>query len=148
MTVPVHHIEKLRAAATQVITGLHEMRQVFQEIEGFCLDWVDEVGALDEPHVIRAEEPTGQPEGATSAPEPAPTPEPEPEPAPEPTPEPEPAPEPEVTLEQARSAMVTLARTHGPDAAKKILTDLGYEKLTEVPAEKYADVMTAAEAAQ
>lgn len=138
MTVPVTQVKRLRDAATQVITGLVEMQQVVREIEGLALDWLDEAGNFDEPHVVQAE------------PEPAPEPEhtPEPEPAPEQTPEPEPAREPEVTLEQARSAMVTLARTKGPEAAKAILTDLGYEKLTDVPAEKYADVMTEAEAAQ
>lgn len=126
MTVPVTQVKRLRDAATQVITGLVEMQQVVREIEGLALDWLDEAGNFDEPHVVQAE----------------------PEPAPEQTPEPEPAREPEVTLEQARSAMVTLARTKGPEAAKAILTDLGYEKLTDVPAEKYADVMTEAEAAQ
>ncbi|MEJ6019853.1 hypothetical protein [Corynebacterium sp. H113] len=154
MTVPVTHLKKLRDAATQVITGMAEMQQVFREIEGFALDWADEAGNLDEPYVVQAyPEYVGNPEPAPSpAVEPVSNPEqlPEPDPQPEPEPEPEPQPEPEqtVTLEQVRAAMVKLARTHSTQAAKTILSDLGYTKLTDVPAAKLGDVLAAAETAQ
>lgn len=145
MTVPVNHIEKLRSAATQVITGLHEMRQVFQEIEGFCLDWVDEAGALDEPHVARAEEPTDQSEDATPAPEPVP----EPEPAP--TSEPEPAPEPEPehpTLEEVRGVLAALAQAGKADQVRDLLRTHGADKLSDVEPQHRATLITEAKAIQ
>lgn len=120
MTEYTQMLERYREAVTQVVLGLSTMQSITLDMERAVINLQEQMGVA----------------GVRPAPEP------------EPTPEPEPAPEHEVTLEQARSAMVTLARTKGPEAAKKILTDLGYEKLTDVPAEKYADVMTAAEAAQ
>lgn len=145
MTVPVDHIEKLRAAATQVITGLHEMRQVFQEIEGFCLDWVDEAGALDEPHVARAEEPASQSENATPAPEPVPEPEPtaEPEPAPEPEPEPE-----HPTLEEVRGVLAALAQAGKADQVRELLRTHGADKLSDVEPRHRAALITEAKAIQ
>ena len=133
MTVPVDHIEKLRSAATQVITGLHEMRQVFQEIEGFCLDWVDEAGALDEPQVIRAEEPTDQSENATPAPEPVP----------------EPAPEPEhPTLEEVRGVLAALAQAGKADQVRELLRTHGADKLSDVEPQHRAALITEAKAIQ
>ena len=143
MTVPVDHIEKLRSAATQVITGLHEMRQVFQEIEGFCLDWVDEAGALDEPQVIRAEEPTDQSENATPAPEPVPE--------PEPTAEPEPSPEPEPdhpTLEEVRGVLAALAQAGKADQVRELLRTHGADKLSDVAPQHRAALITEAKAIQ
>lgn len=143
MTVPVDHIEKLRSAATQVITGLHEMRQVFQEIEGFCLDWVDEAGALDEPHVARAEEPAEQPAVTT------PQPEPQPEPAPEPAPEPEPEPEPEhPTLEEVRGVLAALAQAGKADQVRELLRTHGADKLSDVEPQHRAALITEAKAIQ
>lgn len=133
MTVPVDHIEKLRSAATQVITGLHEMRQVFQEIEGFCLDWVDEAGALDEPQVIRAEEPTDQSENATQAPEPAPEPEPEPE---------------HPTLEEVRGVLAALAQAGKADQVRELLRTHGADKLSDVEPQHRAALITEAKAIQ
>ncbi|MBC6792669.1 rRNA biogenesis protein rrp5 [Corynebacterium sp. LK26] len=133
MTVPVDHIEKLRAASTKVITGLHEMRQVFQEIEGFCLDWVDEAGALDEPQVIRAEEPTDQSENATPAPEPVP----------------EPAPEPEhPTLEEVRGVLAALAQAGKADQVRELLRTHGADKLSDVEPQHRAALITEAKAIQ
>lgn len=133
MTVPVDHIEKLRSAATQVITGLHEMRQVFQEIEGFCLDWVDEAGALDEPQVIRAEEPTDQSENATPAPEPVP----------------EPAPESEhPTLEEVRGVLAALAQAGKADQVRELLRTHGADKLSDVEPQHRAALITEAKAIQ
>lgn len=133
MTVPVDHIEKLRSAATQVITGLHEMRQVFQEIEGFCLDWVDEAGALDEPQVIRAEEPTDQSENATPAPEPVPEPEPEPE---------------HPTLEEVRGVLAALAQAGKADQVRELLRTHGADKLSDVEPQHRAALITEAKAIQ
>lgn len=133
MTVPVDHIEKLRSAATQVITGLHEMRQVFQEIEGFCLDWVDEAGALDEPQVIRAEEPTDQSENATPAPEPVPEPEPEPE---------------HPTLEEVRGVLAALAQAGKADQVRELLRTHGADKLSDVEPQHRATLITEAKAIQ
>lgn len=133
MTVPVDHIEKLRSAATQVITGLHEMRQVFQEIEGFCLDWVDEAGALDEPQVIRAEEPTDQSENATPAPEPVPEPEPEPE---------------HPTLEEVRGVLAALAQAGKADQVRELLHTHGADKLSDVEPQHRAALITEAKAIQ
>lgn len=133
MTVPVDHIEKLRSAATQVITGLHEMRQVFQEIEGFCLDWVDEAGALDEPQVIRAEEPTDQSENATPAPEPVPEPEPEPE---------------HPTLEEVRGVLAALAQAGKADQVRELLRTHGADKLSDVAPQHRAALITEAKAIQ
>lgn len=133
MTVPVDHIEKLRSAATQVITGLHEMRQVFQEIEGFCLDWVDEAGALDAPQVIRAEEPTDQSENATPAPEPVPEPEPEPE---------------HPTLEEVRGVLAALAQAGKADQVRELLRTHGADKLSDVEPQHRAALITEAKAIQ
>lgn len=137
MTVPVDHIEKLRATATKVITGLHEMRQVFQEIEGFCLDWVDEAGALDEPHIARAEELAEQPAVTT------------PQPAPAPTSEPEPAPEPEhPTLEEVRGVLAALAQAGKADQVRELLHTHGADKLSDVEPQHRAALITEAKAIQ
>ncbi len=141
MTIPVDHIEKLRATATKVITGLHEMRQVFQEIEGFCLDWVDEAGALDEPHIARAEEPAEQPAVTTAQPEPAP------EPAPAPTSEPEPAPE-HPTLEEVRGVLAALAQAGKADQVRELLHSHGADKLSDVEPQHRATLITEAKAIQ
>lgn len=147
MTVPVDHIEKLRATATKVITGLHEMRQVFQEIEGFCLDWVDVAGALDEPHIARAEESAEQP--AVTTPQPAS--EPAPKPAPAPTSEPEPAPEPEPehpTLEEVRGVLAALAQAGKADQVRELLHTHGADKLSDVEPQHRAALITEAKAIQ
>lgn len=141
MTVPVDHIEKLRATATKVITGLHEMRQVFQEIEGFCLDWVDEAGALDEPHIARAEELAEQP--AVTTPQPAS--EPAPKPAPAPTSEPEPE---HPTLEEVRGVLAALAQAGKADQVRELLRTHGADKLSDVEPQHRAALITEAKAIQ
>ncbi|ABO49721.1 hypothetical protein Dred_1187 [Desulforamulus reducens MI-1] len=79
----------------------------------------------------------------------------EPEPAPEPEPEKtteEPASEnvndtqPEYTMEQVRAKLMALAQDGKQAQVKKIITDCGAKKLTDIPADKYAEVMAAAEA--
>lgn len=141
MTIPVDHIEKLRATATKVITGLHEMRQVFQEIEGFCLDWVDEAGALDEPHIARAEESAEQP--AVTTPQPAS--EPAPKPAPAPTSEPEPE---HPTLEEVRGVLAALAQAGKADQVRELLHTHGADKLSDVEPQHRATLITEAKAIQ
>jgi hypothetical protein len=68
-------------------------------------------------------------------------------PTPAPTPEVEaPAPAANVTLVQVRARLAELSSEGKKDAIKKLMTDFGVSKLTEVPEEKYSELMTAAEA--
>jgi hypothetical protein len=72
-----------------------------------------------------------------------------PAPAPAPTPEveaPAPAPAAPVTLVQVRARLAELSSEGKKDAIKKLMADFGVSKLTEVPEEKYSELMTAAEA--
>lgn len=133
MTVPVDHIQKLRDAATQIVTGLHEMRHVFQEIEGFCLDWVDDAGELDAPHVTH-----GEPSGNS---EPLPDPQPEPAPAPQPEPEPE-----YPSLEDVRAVLASLAQAGKGAQVKELITRHGADKLSDVAPEDRQALITEAEA--
>jgi hypothetical protein len=66
-------------------------------------------------------------------------------PTPAPTPEVE-APAANVTLVQVRARLAELSSEGKKDAIKKLMTDFGVSKLTEVPEEKYGELMTAAEA--
>jgi hypothetical protein len=69
--------------------------------------------------------------------------------APAPTPEveaPAPAPAANVTLVQVRARLAELSSEGKKDAIKKLMADFGVSKLTEVPEEKYSELMTAAEA--
>lgn len=45
------------------------------------------------------------------------------------------------TLEQVRKAFGDLSRAKGKDAAKGILSEMGYAKVTEILPDKYADAM-------
>ena len=72
----------------------------------------------------------------------APTPEQEPEPEQEQTPET--ATETEAadyTVEEVRRAFGDLSRAKGKEAAKGILAEMGYTKVTEIPYDKYAYAM-------
>jgi hypothetical protein len=53
---------------------------------------------------------------------------------------------PPVTLEQVRAKLGALSQNGKMPEVKAILTGLGYAKLTEVPADKYAEVLEKAEA--
>lgn len=74
-------------------------------------------------------------------------------PAEDPKPEPDKKPEapkedpekPKVTLEQVRAKLSALAQAGKQTEVKKLLTDLGAAKLTDVPAEKYGELLAAAE---
>ncbi len=63
-------------------------------------------------------------------------------------PEPEPAHEqaPTVTLEQVRAKLAALTQQGKQSEVKALLTKFGAKKLTEIPAEKYAELMKEAEA--
>lgn len=51
-----------------------------------------------------------------------------------------------VTLVQVRARLAELSSEGKKDAIKKLMADFGVSKLTEVPEEKYSELMTAAEA--
>jgi hypothetical protein len=65
--------------------------------------------------------------------------------APAPAPEIE-APAAPVTLVQVRARLAELSSEGKKEAIKKLMSDFGVSKLTEVPEEKYSELMTAAEA--
>lgn len=50
-------------------------------------------------------------------------------------------PEPVYAVEDIRSAFVKYAQSQGKDAAKELLGKYGASKVTEIPPEKYADIM-------
>lgn len=60
--------------------------------------------------------------------------------------DPKPDPAPVVTLEQVRTVMAAKSQAGKQVEVKKLLTDLGVVKLTEVPIGKYAELLKAAEA--
>lgn len=51
-----------------------------------------------------------------------------------------------VTLEQVRDKLQDLARGGKKDQVKKLIESFGAQKLTDIPAEKYAEVLAGAEA--
>lgn len=67
------------------------------------------------------------------------TPESEPDKAPSTTPAPT------VTLEQVRAKLAAISQSGKQSEVKKLLNDFGAKKLTDIPAEKYAELMAAAE---
>ncbi|MEW5952660.1 MAG: hypothetical protein AB1815_02725 [Bacillota bacterium] len=91
-------------------------------------------------------EAVAEPEKEDPKPEPTPEPEPEPTPTPEPAPEPEEAPEPAptVTREQVRARLTALSQDGKQAQVKELITSFGAKKLTDIPADKFADVLAAA----
>lgn len=72
-----------------------------------------------------------------------------PEPEPKettPAPDPAPAPQPSLTLVEVRSKLADLRRNGKGDEIKKLLKSFGAVKLTEVPEDKYPELMEKAEA--
>lgn len=108
MTVPTSHIQQLRESATKVITGLHEMRQIFQEIEGFCLDWIDDADVFTEPTVHPVEKQEPEPEPERVAP----------------------------TIEEVREILAALAQAGKADKVRELLAKHGAEKLSAVPTDQ------------
>jgi chemotaxis response regulator CheB len=51
----------------------------------------------------------------------------------------------DVTAEEVRAALTTLASTKGADAAKKLLADYGAKKLTDMAVQDYPELLAAAE---
>ncbi|MDQ7790449.1 MAG: hypothetical protein RDU41_10440 [Clostridia bacterium] len=94
-----------------------------------------------------------KPKATKRAKAPAETPEPvKEEPKPEPEPEVQPAPEapaepeaPAVTLEQVRAKLADLAKSGKQAEVKKLITKHGGTKLTDIPADKYAELLAEAE---
>lgn len=56
-------------------------------------------------------------------------------------------PQPEITMVEARERMNALRQAHGAKAVKAVLSEIGYPKFTDVPQEKYADLMVLCDAA-
>lgn len=56
-------------------------------------------------------------------------------------------PQPEITMVEARERMNALRQAHGAKAVKAVLAEIGYPKFTDVPQEKYADLMVLCDAA-
>ena len=48
----------------------------------------------------------------------------------------------EYTIEEVRKAFGEYAKSQGRDKAKGLLQEMGYGKVTEIPPERYAEVMT------
>ena len=74
--------------------------------------------------------------------------EPEPAPAPEPAPEPEPAPAPETaTLDMStvRARLSTISQSGKADAVKALIKTFGVSKLTDIPEERYTELLEKAE---
>ncbi len=88
--------------------------------------------------------PAGKP---AKKPEPVQESESEPESQPEPEAESQSEPEsaPTVTLEQVRAKLAALAQAGKQAQVKKLINDFGASKLTEIPAEKYPELLAAAE---
>lgn len=55
------------------------------------------------------------------------------------------APEKTVTLEQVRAKLASLSQAGKQVQVKELITSFGAKKLTEIPAEKYAEVLVKAE---
>lgn len=48
----------------------------------------------------------------------------------------------EYTIEEVRKAFGEYAKSQGRDKAKGLLQEMGYDKVTEIPPERYTDAMT------
>ncbi len=72
-------------------------------------------------------------------------PEPQQTPEPEPAPEPKPAPAPTVSLEEVRAKLAALSQSGKQAQVKELITKFGAQKLTEIPAEKYGELLAQAE---
>ena len=90
----------------------------------------------------RANEPAPELTLDATEPEPAPMAAPEPAPEPEVTPEPEPEPEQDTTptKDYMKTVLIAAANTKGVDV-KQCLTTIGYKTLSDVPREKYRELL-------
>lgn len=92
--------------------------------------------------VDRANEPAPELTLDATEPEPEPVAAPEPEPELEVTPEPEPEPEQDTapTKDYMKTVLIAAANTKGVDV-KQCLTTIGYKTLSDVPREKYRELL-------
>ena len=90
----------------------------------------------------RANEPAPELTLDATEPEPEPVAAPEPAPEPEVTPEPEPEPEQDTTptKDYMKTVLIAAANTKGVDV-KQCLTTIGYKTLSDVPREKYRELL-------
>lgn len=90
----------------------------------------------------RANEPAPELTLDATEPEPEPVAAPEPEPEPAVTPEPEPEPEQDTapTKDYMKTVLIAAANTKGVDV-KQCLTTIGYKTLSDVPREKYRELL-------
>ena len=78
-------------------------------------------------------------------PDPAPMPEPEPEPESEPEPDlprAEPETEPVMTKDEIRAVLTAIANEHGSEVIAAAMQGMGYGKLSDVPAARYAELLS------
>ena len=131
-------LKDLERAITKTHEGLLDMLHAIGQIHALETEYIHTMDGLAEVEAEAHEAPESeQPE---SAPEPsAPV---TPAPEPEPTPEPEPV-APVYKLEDARAELAKLTRSGRADAARQILANLGAHKLSEVPADRYGDIIQA-----
>lgn len=110
---PVQQIEKIK-------TAFSTLREAITELEASLLDWADEAAEAEYPV-------TRQPAPAQSS-EPAPAPANEAAPA-----TPAPPVEPTYSLEEARQVLATYAKAGHTTAVKNGLTQVGADRLSDVP---------------
>lgn len=157
---PTTQIQDFLNAAAMVKAGLTDMYIALGAIEAVALDWAEASGNLGEYNTPPAPEPAPEPV-ATPAPEPTQTtmpaeientPQPAqttmpadvPAEAEKPTPEPTPT-APELTFEDVRTRLVDIAKHGHADAVKNMLTNLDVSKLSDIPPERYPEVMALAD---
>ena len=70
-----------------------------------------------------------------------------PEPKPEPKPEPEPEPDYELLRVEVRSVLAELNKTHAGKPAQKLIADMGFKGLSDVPGNRLQDLMDKAKEA-
>lgn len=92
---------------------------------------------------VQAAEPTPQsePKAETKA---EPEPEPKPEPQPEPTPKAEPEPKPTASIEAVRLKLAELVQAGKQAEVKQLLESFGATKLSDVPPERYGELLAKA----
>lgn len=145
-TSPRDIANRLMNATIEMIAACRDISQLPQgsNIDVNTPAWFEQAASPEpENTTTQATQPT--PEPVAETPE-ATRPNPDLEPQPEQQPEEQPAAaetptEPVITLEEVRAKMVNLSRTKGAAAAKEIITNAGYAKLSDIPADKYPDVV-------
>lgn len=128
MTHTPQLLQDLERAITKTHEGLLDLLHAMGRIHALETDYVHTTDGLAAVEATAQETPEATP------------------PASQPTPDPEPAPEPVAAvyrLEDARAELAKLTRAGRADDARKILANLGAHKLSEVPADRYGDIIQA-----